>query len=107
MLPITLPQEKCTLLHADAVAALPLEIDLEKLEIRRSNGKPPVPFEVDPFRRYCLMEGLDDIALTLLKSEHIEKFEVRRSKERPWLDGLGHQNNQGFKPAQSKDAMAW
>jgi 3-isopropylmalate dehydratase len=107
LLPITLPPTECALLHADAIAALPLEVDLEKLEIRRSNGEPPVPFRIDPFRRYCLLEGLDDIALTLLQTEHIDEFEKRRSEEWPWLNGLGHQKDKGLKAAPSRDALTW
>jgi 3-isopropylmalate dehydratase len=107
MLPVTLPPVECAVLHADAVAELPLEVDLEKLEIRRSNGESPVPFKVDPFRRYCLLEGLDDIALTLLKMENIEKFERKRSKNWPWLDGLGYRKDKALKAGESKDEMAW
>lgn len=89
MLPIALPEEQCRLLADDAEAKLELEIDLEKEEIRRVNG-PPVPFTTDPFRRHCLLNGLDDIALTLQRVEKIEEFELRRTESWPWLDGFGY-----------------
>ncbi|KAF8575339.1 hypothetical protein K439DRAFT_1398324 [Ramaria rubella] len=93
VLPITLPLAECGLLHADAMLTLPLEIDLQKLEIRRANGESPIRFQVDPFRRHCLLEGLDDIGLTLQKMEHIVRFEGLRRREWPWLDNL-HRNLQ-------------
>ena len=97
----------CAALYADAVGASPLEIDLEEQEIRRFNGAPPVPFHVDPFRRRCLLEGLDDIALTLLKMEHIDDFEKKRSALWPWVDGLGYQSGKGIHLGNNKDAMNW
>ena len=61
-----------------------LEIDLFTQEIRRPNGA-VIKFKLDPFRKKCLMEGLDDIDLTLKNSDNIEKFEKERDNERPWL----------------------
>ena len=90
MLPIALPQDICRELTADGEAGLDLTVDLEKQEIRREGGKPPIPFTVDPFRRHCLLNGLDDIALTLQKASAIEAFEQRRSELWPWLDGFGY-----------------
>ena len=90
MLPIALPKAVCNGLAAEAEAGLELEIDLEKQEIRRSSGKPAIAFDVDPFRRHCLLNGLDDISLTLQKSDKIEAFEVHRGEVWPWLDGLGY-----------------
>ena len=87
MLPIALPAEDCRTLAEDAEAGLELEVDLEKEEIRRANGKPAVKFSTDPFRRHCLLNGLDDIALTLQRSKAIEAFEEKRSI---WLDGFGY-----------------
>jgi 3-isopropylmalate dehydratase len=90
MLPVVLSQEICKTLAEDAEAGLELEVDLEKQEVRRSNGS-AISFTADPFRRDCLLNGLDDIALTLKKEESIEGFEQRRSMIWPWLDGLGYQ----------------
>ncbi|KAF5393821.1 hypothetical protein D9757_000197 [Collybiopsis confluens] len=90
MLPVALPQEDCNALAEDAEAGLDLEVDLEKQEIRRSNGKPSVSFTTDSFRRHCLLNGLDDIALTLQDADSIGSFEHRRSEVWPWLDGFGY-----------------
>lgn len=90
MLPVAIPQEDCFALAEDAEAGLELEVDLEKQEIRRPNGKPSVPFTTDPFRRHCLLNGLDDIGLTLQDADEIESFEHRRSEVWPWLDGFGY-----------------
>ena len=61
-----------------------LEIDLEKQEILRPNGA-VIKFKLDPFRKKCLLQGLDDIDLTMQKSKNIEKFEKERDNQRPWL----------------------
>ncbi len=61
-----------------------LEIDLKSQVIRRPNGA-IIKFELDPFRKKCLMEGLDDIGITLKKSKNIEEFESLRNEQRPWL----------------------
>jgi 3-isopropylmalate dehydratase len=90
VLPVVLSEEQCRELSKDCEAGLELEVDLEKQEIRRVNGQPPMSFIMDPFRRHCLLNGLDDIALTLQKAEAIEKFEQQRSEIWPWLDGFGY-----------------
>ena len=61
-----------------------LEIDLPSQEIRRPNGA-VIKFEIDPFRKKCLLEGLDDIGITMQKSSDIKEFETKMSNERPWL----------------------
>jgi 3-isopropylmalate/(R)-2-methylmalate dehydratase small subunit len=60
-----------------------LTIDLEAQEIRGPDGG-TVKFEVDPFRRHCLLEGLDDIGLTLKKGEAIDAYEAKNAVARPW-----------------------
>jgi 3-isopropylmalate dehydratase len=90
MLPVVLSEEECKALGEDAEAGLELQVDLEKQEVRRANGKPAITFTADPFRRHCLLNGLDDIALTLQKVGTVEKFEQRRSELWPWLDGFGY-----------------
>ena len=90
MLPVVLTAEQCRTLAKDAEEKLELEVDLEKEEIRRANGE-SIPFTTDPFRRHCLLNGLDDIALTLQKKDDIEEFEVRRTETWPWLDGFGYE----------------
>jgi 3-isopropylmalate/(R)-2-methylmalate dehydratase small subunit len=61
-----------------------LTVDLEAQEILGPDGG-VVPFEIDPFRKHCLLHGLDDIGLTLQKAESIAAFEAKASAERPWL----------------------
>lgn len=107
MLPIALPQDVCKELTQDAEAGLELAVDLEKKEVRRENGKPPIPFDVDPFRRHCLLNGLDDIALTLQKAPAIEAFEARRSQVWPWLDGFGYKGKIPITPKRQTKKMDW
>ena len=90
MLPVAIPQEQCIELAKDAEAGLELEVDLEKEEIRRSNGQPPISFTTDPFRRHCLLNGLDDIALTMQRGDAISVFEQKRTERWPWLNGFGY-----------------
>ena len=61
-----------------------IEIDLENEEIRRPNGG-KIKFKIDPFRKKCLLEGLDDIGLTELHENKIKSFEESRSTKHPWL----------------------
>ncbi len=61
-----------------------LEIDLKSQEIRRPNGA-IIKFDLDPFRKKCLIEGLDDIGITLKKEKKIKEFESSRDIQRPWL----------------------
>jgi hypothetical protein len=89
MLPIVLPQDKVDALAADAEAGKELEIDLPKQVVRRPSGE-EVPFEVNDFRKQCLINGWDDISLTLKRAHAIDAFEQWRSKSWPWLDGIGY-----------------
>ena len=86
ILPITVSADERDALLADAadVENPELSIDLETQTIRRPNGV-EVSFEIDPFRKQCLLEGLDDIGLTLEKGGSIDSFEAARSEEKPWL----------------------
>jgi 3-isopropylmalate/(R)-2-methylmalate dehydratase small subunit len=86
VLPITLPQEQIDELMADAKngSNAIFTIDLESQEIERPDGE-CVSFNVDGFRRYCMLNGLDDIGLTLKKEEAIKVFEERQKKEQSWL----------------------
>jgi 3-isopropylmalate dehydratase len=90
MLPVIVPQEQCIELAKDAEQGLDLEVDLEKEEIRRPNGQAPVSFTTDPFRRHCLLNGLDDIALTMQRDAAIATFEQKRTEAWPWLNGFGY-----------------
>jgi len=86
ILPITLPQAEIDKLLDDAGrgANAVLTVDLEKLEIRGPDGG-IIPFEIDPFRRNLLLNGLDDIGLTLQKAATIDAFEAARKTTLPWL----------------------
>jgi len=86
ILPIRLPKEQVEMLmqEAEAHPELPLEIDLEKQTITRGN-KFSLPFDVEPFRKHCLLNGLDDIGLTEVKAAQISNFEDNRKNDKPWL----------------------
>jgi 3-isopropylmalate/(R)-2-methylmalate dehydratase small subunit len=86
ILPITLPQEQIDLLMDDAGrgANAVLTIDLEAQTITGPDGG-CISFEIDPFRKHCLLEGLDDIGLTLEKDAKIDDFEESRRVSQPWL----------------------
>jgi 3-isopropylmalate/(R)-2-methylmalate dehydratase small subunit len=86
ILPIPLPQEDIDKLMDDAErgANAVISIDLEKQEIRGPDGG-CLKFEIDPFRKQCLLNGWDDIGLTLRDESKISEFETRRKMESPWL----------------------
>lgn len=86
ILPIALPQEQVEQLmkEAEANPDAPLEIDLENQIIKRGN-KFSFDFDIDPFRKHCLLNGLDDIGLTLEKKAHIATFEKKDKEKRSWL----------------------
>ena len=69
---------------ADKGANSVLDIDLESQEITRPDGE-KVYFEIDEFRKHCLINGLDDIGLTMEKEKNIDNFEKRRAAEQPWV----------------------
>jgi 3-isopropylmalate/(R)-2-methylmalate dehydratase small subunit len=86
LLPIALPESVVSTLF-DAVLAFPgytLTIDLERQMIVKPQGE-EIPFEVQPFRKYCLINGFDDIGLTLRRSDKIRAFEAERLASKPWL----------------------
>ncbi|HXQ40596.1 MAG TPA: 3-isopropylmalate dehydratase small subunit [Candidatus Udaeobacter sp.] len=86
ILPIRLPQADVDLLMDDAKRGSNaiVTIDLEKQEITGPDGG-LVHFEIEPFRKHCLLNGLDDIGLTLEKAADIDRFESRDRLSRPWL----------------------
>ena len=86
ILPIVVSADERDALMADArdPENPELEVDLVKQEIRRPNGA-VVAFDIDPFRKQCLLEGLDDIGLTLQKKPEIESYESKRRESHPWL----------------------
>eukprot|EP00403_Amphidinium_massartii_P042242 CAMPEP_0178432126 /NCGR_PEP_ID=MMETSP0689_2-20121128/32217_1 /TAXON_ID=160604 /ORGANISM="Amphidinium massartii, Strain CS-259" /LENGTH=757 /DNA_ID=CAMNT_0020054089 /DNA_START=1 /DNA_END=2270 /DNA_ORIENTATION=+ len=94
MLPITLPLAEVRELMEDAKEEKELEVDLVAQKITRADGR-TISFEVEPFRKHCLVNGLDDIGLTLEKEAKITAFETARSERFPWLDGAGYQSKTG------------
>ena len=86
ILPIVMPQEIVDVLMEDARkgANARMTVDLENLTVTTSDGQ-SFAFELDPFRRHCLLNGLDDIGLTMEKSTAIDTFETQMAQSRPWV----------------------
>jgi 3-isopropylmalate/(R)-2-methylmalate dehydratase small subunit len=86
ILPIKVPKEIIDKLMDDASRGsnAVIEIDLEKQEIKGPDGG-TVKFDIDPFRKRCLLEGLDDIGLTMEKKSEIDDFEKKQKEAQPWL----------------------
>jgi 3-isopropylmalate/(R)-2-methylmalate dehydratase small subunit len=87
ILPIIVDQETLDKLLDDAErgANATISVDLEAQEIKGPDGG-TVKFDVDPFRKHCLLNGIDDIGLTLQKDKKIDAFEEKRKLTQPWLD---------------------
>ena len=85
ILPIVLPQDQVDILMADAKkgANARVTVDLPSQTVTTSDGQ-SFSFEVDPHRKHCLLNGLDDIGLTLEKAASIDAFEARNATLRPW-----------------------
>ncbi len=86
MLPITLPEDQVEALMGDARRGenAVFTVDLETQEISRPDGG-VVHFDIEPFRKHCLINGLDEIALTLGKTDAIAAFEAGQRERQPWL----------------------
>ena len=86
ILPIALPQEQVDTLMEDAErgANATVTVDLETQTITGPDGG-TIRFDVEPFRKHCLMNGLDDIGLTLEKAAAIDAFEAGAQAQRPWI----------------------
>ena len=87
LLPVVLTETEVDRLFHE-VAAFPgfrLVIDLEKQSVTTTDGSRPMRFDIDPFRKHCLVNGLDDIGMTLRHADEIRAFEERRRAEQPWL----------------------
>lgn len=86
LLPIVLDEQTIDALFALAGGAVPLEIevDLKGQRLQPSSGE-PIAFEIDAFHRHCLLNGLDDIGLTLERADEIAAYEQRRQQQVPWL----------------------
>ena len=86
LLPIVLPEPQVAALFAEALAfpGFTLTVDLERQVIVKAQGE-EIPFPVETFRKYCLVNGLDDIGLTLRHTDKIKAFEAERLATKPWL----------------------
>ena len=86
ILPIVLPEEQVAVLMKDAEKGsnARMTVDLEGQTITTSEGE-SFAFDVDPFKKHCLLNGLDDIGLTLEKQDSIAAFETQAAQSRPWV----------------------
>ncbi|MEY8827038.1 3-isopropylmalate dehydratase small subunit [Sedimentitalea sp. XS_ASV28] len=86
ILPIALPQEAVDVLMKDAEkgANARMTVDLDAQTVTTSDGE-SFTFEIDPFKKHCLLEGLDDIGLTMEKVGAIDSYEARTAQQRPWV----------------------
>ncbi|CAM3352471.1 3-isopropylmalate dehydratase small subunit [Paracoccus nototheniae] len=86
ILPVVLPQDAIDALMEDAErgANARVTIDLETQSVTASDGT-QYHFDVDPFRKHCLMNGLDDIGLTMEKAPAIDSYEAGMAQARPWI----------------------
>ena len=84
MLPIILDEEKIAELIQYSKRKEKIEINLQEQEIIFGNKR--IKFKIDSFKKKCLLEGLDDIALSLEKSEKISLYEDKINKNKPWIN---------------------
>jgi 3-isopropylmalate/(R)-2-methylmalate dehydratase small subunit len=86
LLPIVLPEEQIARLfdEVNGFVGYSLTIDLPRQVVLKPDGS-ELPFEVQPFRKYCLVNGFDDIGLTLRHADKIKAFEAERLTRMPWL----------------------
>jgi 3-isopropylmalate/(R)-2-methylmalate dehydratase small subunit len=87
VLPIVLTEQQVDHLFSETYAfnGFKLTVDLEAQVVRTSDGSDEYPFEVAAFRKYCLLNGFDDIGLTLRHADKIRQFEAERIAKQPWL----------------------
>ena len=87
LLPIVLSETQVDRLFADTFAfpGFKLTVDLERQVVSTTDGALVFAFDVEPFRKHCLLNGLDDIGLTLQHADAIRAFETKRLAEQPWI----------------------
>ena len=85
-LPVVLSEAEVDGLFHDCAAfpGFKLTIDLEQQSVSTAGGSKVMRFEIDPFRKYCLLNGLDEIGLTLRHADKIRAFEAQRKAQYPW-----------------------
>ena len=82
-MPIILEEEKIKELSEYSNRKEEISIDLNEQKIVYGNNE--IKFDIDPFKKKCLLEGLDDIALSLEKSKQIDSFEKKLKENKPWI----------------------
>jgi 3-isopropylmalate dehydratase large subunit/3-isopropylmalate dehydratase small subunit len=91
MLPVIMEDEAgLQKIAAEAKAGREIEVDLVNQVVKDAQGNKLAEFGMEEFRKHCLVEGLDDIGLTMQMEDKIKKFEARRTLDTPWLDGSGY-----------------
>ena len=91
LLPITLSSEEISMMLNIAEEGKEIEIDLENQVIFFEDNE-IATFEIDPFRKKCILEGLDEIGLSLIHAAEIKEFEEKRAMESPWIFKIGNKN---------------
>ena len=91
LLPITLSSEQISMMLNIAEEGKEIEIDLENQVIFFEDNE-IATFEIDPFRKKCILEGLDEIGLSLIHAAEIKEFEEKRAMESPWIFKIGNKN---------------
>jgi len=91
MLPIAIPDQAIIEKIAGfARDKKQIEVDLVQQEIKTEDGEVITKFDVEEFRKHCLVNGLDDIGLTMQHEDKIVRYEKKRSDMFPWLEGAGY-----------------
>lgn len=91
MLPVAIPDpDVLAKIAEEAKAGREIEVDLVNQRVNDATGNKLADFEVEEFRKHCLVNGFDDIGLTMQMEEKIRQFETQRTLETPWLDGSGY-----------------
>ena len=91
LLPITLSSQEISMMLNFAEEGKEIEIDLENQVIFLEDNE-IATFEIDPFRKKCILEGLDEIGLSLIHAAEIKEFEEKRAMESPWIFKIGNKN---------------
>ena len=95
MVPVKLGQAELDKVAAEAKAGREIEVDLPAQVVRSADGEELGRFEIEEFKKHCLINGLDDIGLTIQLEDKIRDFERRRTQNTPWLDGSGYLKRNG------------
>jgi 3-isopropylmalate dehydratase len=95
MLPVAMARDALERIATEARAGREIEVDLPAQVVKSADGKELGEFEMESFRKHCLVNGLDDIGLTTQLEAKIHEFERRMTQHTPWLDGTGYLKRKG------------